>query len=180
MKKFKCGGIEFEMDYPNDIAPIVIGKESETEKVDLQELEVKYKDNKIFSYSTNTFNEETGDLKPITFYYIGAKYINAKEYKPIYEYDYDECPPKDMLIETVLQVGNFKRTFYSNIKNYNCSMMDLIDTAIEDIKEKIFDDDNEDWTLLLLYDDGGWQIDTEINYDEIENFITSIRLVEEV
>ena len=59
-------------------------------------------------------------------------------------------------------------------------MMDLIDTAIEDIKEKIFDDDNEDWTLLLLYDDGGWQIDTEINYDEIENFITSIRLVEEV
>ena len=55
--KFKCGGIEFEMDYPNDIAPIVIGKESETEKVDLQELEVKYKDNKIFSYSTNTFDE---------------------------------------------------------------------------------------------------------------------------
>lgn len=179
MKKFKCGETEFEMDYPNDIAPVVIGKESETEDVDLKELENKYKDNKIFSYSTHTFNEKTGDIKPITFYYIGAKCVDTKEYKPIYEYDY-ECPPKDMLIETVVQVGNFKRTFYSNIKNSNCSMMDLIDTAIDDIKEKIFDDENEELTQLFLYDDGGWQIDTEISDDEIENLITSIRLVEEV
>lgn len=179
MKKFKYGEIEFEMDYPNDIAPVVIGKESKTEKVDLKELEDKYKNNKIFSYSTNTFNEKTGDLEPITFYYIGAKCVDTKEYKLICEYNW-ECPPKDMLIETVLQVGNFKRTFYSNIKNINCTMMDLINTAIDDIKEKIFEDEDEEWTSLFLYDDGGWQIDTEIENNKIENLITSIRLVEEV
>lgn len=179
MKKFKYGEKEFERNYPNNIAPVVIGKEYGTEKVNLQELENKYDGNKIFSYSTHTFDDETGELKSITYYYIGAKDINAKEYKSIQEYDY-EFPPKDMLIETVLQVGNFKRTFYSNVKNQNCSMMDLIDTAVCEIKDKLFEYESEDCILIYLYDDGGWQIDIEIDENTIENLITSIRLVEEV
>lgn len=179
MKKFKLGEKEFEMDYPNDVAPVVIGEKSETEKVNLQELKDRYKNNKIFSYSANIFDEETGKLKFVTFYYIGAKCVNAKEYRHISEYT-PESPPKNMLIEIILQVENFKRTFYSNIKNTNCSMMDLIDIATEDIKEKLFNSEDEETTSLFLYDDGGWQIDTEICSNDLENFITSIRLVEEV
>ena len=92
------------MNYPNDIAPVLIGEKTSDEEINLKELEEKFKGNKIFSYDTNTYNEKTGELKPITYYY----------------------------------------------------------------------------TILFLYDDGGWQIDIEISENEIEDLITSVRLVEEI
>ena len=59
-------------------------------------------------------------------------------------------------------------------------MMNLLDTAIYEIKEELFKDESEDYTILFLYDDGGWQIDIEISENEIEDLITSVRLVEEI
>ena len=179
MKKFKYDDKEFEMNYPNDIAPVLIGEKTSDEEINLKELEEKFKGNKIFSYDTNTYNEKTGELKPITYYYIGAKCTTSKQYKLIEEYDYN-CPPKNILIEVILQKGNFKTKFYKNIKNLNCSMMNLLDTAIYEIKEELFKDESEDYTMLFLYDDGGWQIDIEISENEIEDLITSVRLVEEI
>ena len=85
-----------------------------------------------------------------------------------------------MLIEVILQKGNFKTKFYKKIKNLNCSMMNLLNTAIYEIKEELFKDESEDYTMLFLYDDGGWQIDIEISENEIEDLITSVRLVEEI
>lgn len=184
MKKFKFNDKEFEMEYENDIAPVLLDKACEGEKVNLEELQKKYPNNKIFSYSTNYYNdEESGKLIPITYYYAGAECINAKKYKHIEEYDCD-FPPKDILMEVILQDGRFKRKFYIPIKNSNCSMMDLIDTAVNEIGNILFDevDEEEEYTLLDLYDDGGWRIDVEIGIDEeeIQNYISSIRLVEEV
>ncbi|WP_238899323.1 hypothetical protein [Clostridium sp. YIM B02500] len=177
MKKFKCGEREFEMDYPNDVAPVLIAKETSDKEIKLKELEEKFKGDKVFSYDTNIYNKETGELKPITYYYIGAKCTTAKEYKLIQEYNHD-FPPQNMLIEVILQIDNFKAKFYKAIKNSNCSMMDLIDTAIDEVKEELFKSDNGDYTILYLYDDGGWQIDTEISENDIEDLITSVRLVE--
>ena len=179
MKKFKYDDKEFKMNYPNDIAPVLIGEETSDKKVNLKELEEKFKGNKIFSYDTNIYNEETGELKPVTYYYIGAKCTTAKQYKLIEEYDCD-CPPKNMLIEVILQTENYKTKFYKNIKNSNCSMMDLLDIAIDEIKEELFKDESEDYTMLSLYDDGGWHIAIEISENKIENLITSVRLVEEI
>lgn len=179
MKKFKFGDKEIESNYPNNVLPVVIGKDYEEEAADFKKLSERFKEHKIFEYSTHTINEKTGEMKPITYYYIGAECIEAKKYKLISEYDY-EIPPKNMLIEINLQVGTFKRKFYNNIKNINCSMIDLLETATEKIKEKLFANKENEYINLFLYDDGGWNIDVEITEDEVENFITSVRLVEEV
>jgi hypothetical protein len=180
MKKFKYGDTEFEMNYLNDVAPVLVATETPDKEVNLKELEEKFKGHKIFSYDTNTYNEETRELKPITYYYIGAECTTAKKYKLIEKYDFD-FPPNEMLIEITFQTGNFKAKFHEKIKNINCSMMNLIDNALDQIKEKLFKNEEEEgYSMLFLYDDGGWEIDIEVNENDIENLITSIRLVEEI
>lgn len=181
MRKFKFKDREFEMSYNNDIAPVLLAKAYEGHNVDIDALKAEHKDVSIYTYTTNTFNEETGELSPVTYYYTGAKAINSKNYKDIVDYDSD-FPPKNMLIETILQVEHYKKKIYTNIKNHNCSMIDLINDVIEDILHKYQNETDEDYISIDLYDEGGWSLDFETEADDrsIEKLITSIRLVQEV
>lgn len=181
MRKFKFKDREFEMNYNNDIAPVLLAKAYEGHNVDVDKLEAEHKGIEIYEYDTNTFNEETGELSPVTYYYAGAKAVDAKSYKYIEDYDSD-FPPKNMLIETTLQVEYYKKKIYTNIKNHNCTMMDLISNVIEDILDKYQNETDEDYISIDLYDEGGWLLDFETEADDrsIEKLITSIRLVEEV
>lgn len=181
MRKFKFKDKEFEMNYNNDIAPVLLAESYEGHEVDINCLIDEHKDIKIYRYDTTNFNEETGKLSPITYYYAGAIAVDRKIYKDIEKYDSD-FPPKNMLIETTLQVENYKKKIYTKIKNHNCTMMDLISHVIEDILDKYRNESNEDYMSIDLYDDGGWLLDFETEaYDRnIEKIITSIRLVEEV
>lgn len=181
MRKFKFKDREFEMDYVNDIAPVVLAKEYGGNKVDIEKLKEDFKDVKIFSYTTHSYDEESCVFYETTFYYTGAKAVEYKRYKSIDVYSYD-MPPENIIIESVLQVGRYKKRIYTTIKNHNCTMIDLIDSVVEDVLKKYKDEHENDYIMLDLYDDGGWLLDFEINanYDSVKELITSIRMVEEV
>lgn len=178
MRKFKFLDSEFDSNSINDVAPVLLAEGTLKKTVNVEELHEKYKGVKIYSHDTYNYDEKTREFTPVTYYYAGAKAIDAKEYIPLREYDSD-FPPENMLIETTLQAEEYKRKFYTSIKNHNCTMMTLIDYAIEDILEKHKKDD-EDYFILDLFDDGGWPIDIEVDArtSSISDLVTSIRLVE--
>lgn len=178
MKKFKYKDKIFESEYDNEIAPVLIETETIEHKVDIKKLQNKHKGEKIYCYNTNTFNEKTRKLEPISYYYVGAKCIDSKKYKHIEKYNY-ESPPSNMSIEIILQLEKYKKKFYKNIKNINCSMIDLISNAIEEIKYVLPRSSEYEYSLSL-YDEGGWQIEIDVDETNIEDYITSIRLVEEI
>lgn len=180
MKKFKFRDREFEMNYANDIAPVVLAKEYGGNKVDIEKLKEHFKDVEIFSYTTHSCDEGSCVFYETTFYYTGAKAVECKRYKSIDVYSYD-MPPENIIIESVLQIERYKKRIYTTIKNPNCTMIDLIDSVVEDILKKYKDEHEDDYIMLDLYDGGGWLLDFKIDadYDSVKELITSIRMVEE-
>lgn len=179
MRKFKFKDKEFEMNYTNDIAPVLLGNTKDDKDINKQLFEKKYPDTKIYSYTTSFFNEENKVLEPITYFYAGAEAVNKKTYKPIEDYD-SEMPPTTMIIETTLQVNSYKKKIYTTIEENSClSMLELLDFAIEDILNRY---KNKNHMKIDLYDDGGWSFyyESYADYSNIKELVTSIRLVEEI
>lgn len=178
-------GKVFESDYENDIAPVLVGQYTKENPLEIEELYKRedLKDDIIYEYNTNTYNNKDG-LQPIIYYYIGAKVENPIIYKEIKEYDYDN-PPKDPIIEVILQVEDYKRKIYVQMKNINCTFIDLMNSAIDEINENLkkyssnyCKDDG--YCIIDFYNNGGWKLDIEVEleYEPINKYISSVRLVE--
>lgn len=185
MTKYKSkSGIEFENnDVQNDVAPILIGIDDSNNEVDINELKNKYKDEKIYTYKGNVWNEDKHELEQVTYYYIAGIAIDAKKYKLIENYEYDYSDKADRIIEVVMQAEKYKRVFYKHYNKTNCSYLDLVDIVVDDLIEEYYTAQAEEdgYATLDLFDEGGWSVNIEIDSeDDFKNYISSIRIVEEV
>ena len=178
MREFIYDGKKFKMNIDNDVAPILLATEDDSNKIDMEELKRQYPNCKIMSEATTKFNKESGKITPIKYYYTGANAVDCKKYKAIEQYEGD-MPPKNIILEITLQVDRFKKKIYSKILNKNCNMMDLIDRGIEEIYSHLTR--CEDFYMIDLHDECGWPLSYELENSDhaIENLISSIRLVEE-
>lgn len=178
MAKFKFQDKIIECDYDNDILPVILGKDSKDEKFNIEEAKEKYKDYKIFQHQTGSFDESL-NFSEVVYYYIGAPLIDKKEYVPVSIYDGD-IPEHNLLIETILQVENYKKKVYTNVEYSNGTISYLINAAIEDIYSR-YNKEEGKYFYIDMYDDGGWHWDYGIEKkSNIEKLISSIRIVEEI
>lgn len=186
--KYTYNGEEkrFKGDFETDIESLLIDEEELNEgRVNIVELEKSF--GKVYSKNCNIFNSKKHTTKRVTRYYVPAEAMDRKRYKQIVDYNPD-FPPTNPIVEVRLQLEESSCYAYVRLNNGNCSFFELIDFALDEIKE--------DATKCILgarkldrggfslpfQDEGGWTdyIDIEDNDLDIEQFISGIRLVEEV
>lgn len=178
MAKFKFQDKIIECDYDNDVLPVILGKDTNDEKFNIKEAEEKYTDYKIFQYQTGSFDESL-NFSEVIYYYIGAPLLEKKEYVPVSIYDGDMIE-SDLLIETILQVENYKKTIYTKVKCLKSNIYFLLNEAIDDIYNR-YNKGKGKYFTIDMYDEGGWHWEYGLEKkSNIEKLISSIRIVEEV
>lgn len=178
MAKFKFQDKIIKCDYDNDILPVILGKDTKDEKFNLEEAKQKYKDYKIFKYQSGNFDENL-NFSEVIYYYVGAPLVEKKQYSPVSIYDGDMVE-NELLIETVLQVENYKKTIYTKVQCLKSNMSYLLNTAIDDIYSR-YNKGNGKYFTINIYDEGGWHWEYGLEKkSDIEKLISSIRIVEEI
>jgi hypothetical protein len=184
-------GREFEMDTDKLYIPVLAGQyDRGEEEIKIEDLQKKYPAMHIIERVDHLMSLGSDKVTVRHSFYSKSTMVGLKEYEPVKEYDPD-CPPKSMLVEVTLQAYDSKRHLYVDIKNYNCTFMDIMENAVEEIvsnPETYFDSysEEDECGSIDLYDEGGWHSDIEIYFDrnreeeELKRLVTGIRLVQEV
>lgn len=188
-KKFICkiGEKEhtIEKAYGGDVCPVIIAKDVPGDPVDEEKLysDEDYKGQEIFKYEGNIYDNNKRTLKPVVYYYIGAKQIDGPKYKGITCNNTEDImyggESNELLIEVTLMDDRYSAKVYKTFRTVNMSMMEFMDDLADEIYEDLKDDD--DYACVNLYDRGGWELPLELdNKDHLLALITGVRLVERV
>lgn len=159
------------------LAPVVIARLEEGRELDL-ELQATYGKENIHCKQLMTGSMDSDDYKYMNFYYVTGVEENAPKYEVI---DYHEperswrAEPVNYILECVLHYEEYRKILRFPVSRINVPLTEFIDN----IKEEIFEED-EEYATVSFFDNTGWDYDIDLNIDNLEDYIVSIRFVQEV
>lgn len=159
------------------LAPVIIARLEAGRELDL-ELQATYGKENIHCRQLMTYLRDSDDYKYMNFYYVTGVEENAPKYEVIDYYEPERSwtdEPVTYLLECVLQCEEYRKILRFPISRINVPLTECIDN----IKEEIFEED-EDYATVTFYDNTGWDCDIDLDINSLEDYIVSIRFVQEV
>lgn len=125
--------------------------------------------------NVSLFNHKTGQIYEAKDTYCLARNVDFKERKLV-DY-YDSGLKAEQTIEIIFQNEDWRKIVIKTINTHNCSMVDLIDTIIEEIWEEIVDDEYGEGYMYMTSIDGDYSSICIESEDMLKNMIVSLRVV---
>lgn len=196
MKTFELpNGHTFEDSYPIPVRPIVIGTmdleffdpENPIPQEYLEYVKEEYGDVPIYYKKISMYDEEKQQIMFKVYYYIAAVSSDFPKYRPLSFLESERnaySEPIERIVELTFQCENSKLVVYQKHEITNINLIDLIDICLNDFHRKQLaesDQDGDGYYSLSMYDEAGWESDISIDdFEQLRDYLTSIRLVEEV
>lgn len=179
MSNFTCAcGYKFQHENDGQFQRVLIQRiyspDSGQEDILMQD-KCKNCNEKKIEKPITLLNHKTGQTYRAKDTYCLAKNIDFKERKLVDYYD-AELEAKQT-IEIVFQIENWRKIITKTINTHNCSMVDLIDTIIEEIWDEIVDDEYGEGYMYMTSTDGDYDSICIESEDMLKNMIVSLRVV---